>query len=128
MSRFTQIALATAAMTVALTASMSAGAQAPAAGGTAAGAEVSIPFVNRGGVRDWQAVGDNKVYIQDSQGKWYLVTLATSSPDLPFATAIGFETKGLDQLDKFGTIVVSGQRYPLSSLVVSGPPPPKPKK
>ncbi len=128
MGRLNHIAFATAAMALALAGGVGANAQAPAGAPATAGAEVSIPFVNRGGVRDWQAVGDNKVYIQDSQGKWYLVTLATSSPDLPFATAIGFETKGLDQLDKFGTIVVSGTRYPLSSLVASEPPPPKPKK
>lgn len=90
--------------------------------------EAAIPFVNHGGVRDWQTVGDDKLYIQDSQGKWYLATLATSSPDLSFATTIGFETRGADRLDKFGAVVVAGTRYPLSSLVASSPPPPKPKK
>jgi hypothetical protein len=90
--------------------------------------DAAIAFVNRGGVRDWQAVGDDKLYIQDSQGKWYLATLAMPSPDLSFATAIGFETRGADRLDKFGTIVVAGTRYPLSSLVASAPPPPKAKK
>jgi hypothetical protein len=94
----------------------------------AAQAEAAIPFVNHGGVRDWQAVGDDKIYIQASSGKWYLATLATSSPDLAFATAIGFETKGIDRLDRFGSVVVAGTRYPLASLVESAPPPPKPKK
>lgn len=90
--------------------------------------EATIAFVNHGGVRDWQAVGDDKLYIQDSQGKWYLATLATSSPDLSFATTIGFETRGADRLDKFGSVVVAGARYPLSSLVASAAPPPKAKK
>lgn len=94
----------------------------------ASGAEAAIPFANRGGVRDWQAVGDDKLYIQDAQRKWYLATLATPAPDLSFATKIGFETKGLDRLDKFGVVVVAGTRYPLKSLVTSGPPPAKPKK
>ncbi len=94
----------------------------------AAPAEVAIAFVNQGGVRDWQADGDDKIYIQDAHKKWYLATLAMSAPDLAFATAIGFETKGVDRLDKFGSVVVAGTRYPLRSLVESGPPPPRQKK
>ena len=94
----------------------------------AAKSEASIPFVNRGGVRDWQVSGDDKIYIQDSRGKWFLATLATPSPDLPYATAIGFETKGVDRLDRFGAVVVGGTRYPLKSLVESTPPPSRPRK
>ena len=90
-------------------------------------AEASIAFVNHGGVRDWQASGETKIFIQDSSGKWYLATLATASADLPYATAIGFETKGVDRLDRTGAVVIAGQRYPLSSLVASAPPPPRKK-
>ena len=100
--------------------SMPAGAQAPA--------ETSMPFANQGGVRDWQADGDSKIYVQDASGKWYLATLSVAAPDLPFATKIGFETKGTDTLDRFGVLIVQGARYPLSSLVQSGPPPAKPKR
>lgn len=88
-------------------------------------AETSIPFVNHGGVRDWQASGETKIFIQDSSGKWYVATLATASADLPYATAIGFETRGVDRLDRTGAVVIAGQRYPLSSVVPSAPPPPK---
>ncbi|MBB5985129.1 DUF6491 family protein [Sphingobium lignivorans] len=102
-------------------------AQVAASQESAKSAEVSIPFINHGGVRDWQAVGDDKLYIQDSGGKWYLATLAAPSPDLAFATAIGFETKGADRLDRFGTLVIAGNRYPLASLVASSPPPPRKK-
>lgn len=90
--------------------------------------ETSLPFANQGGVRDWQADGDSKIYVQDASGKWYLATLAVPAPDLPFATKIGFETKGADRLDRFGVLIVQGARYPLSSLVQSGPPPAKPKR
>lgn len=99
-----------------------------AAAAKQAAAEVAIPFVNQGGVRDWQAVGDDKLYIRSAQGKWYLATLAMAAPDLPFATAIGFETRGVDRLDRFGAVVVAGTRYPLTSLVESAPPPPRAKK
>ena len=93
----------------------------------AQGPEPSIALVNKSGVRDWQASGEDKIFIQDSAGKWYLVTLASASADLPYATAIGFETKGVDRLDKTGSIVVAGTRYPLASLAEGGPPPPKQK-
>jgi hypothetical protein len=129
MSQINRFALATAMATLAFVASggVRAAEQAVQAEIAAKPAEASIPFINHGGVRDWQVADDNKIYIQDSKGKWYLATLATSSPDLPFATAIGFETKGVDKLDKFGAVVVAGTRYPLSSLTESGPPPPKKK-
>ena len=91
-------------------------------------AETSMPFANQGGVRDWQADGDSKIYVQDASGKWYLATLSVPAADLPFATKIGFETKGADTLDRFGVLIVQGARYPLSSLVQSGPPPAKPKR
>ena len=91
-------------------------------------AETSMPFANQGGVRDWQADGDSRIYVQDASGKWYLATLAVAAADLPFATKIGFETKGADRLDRFGVLIVQGARYPLSSLVQSGPPPAKSKR
>ncbi len=129
MSQFKNFAFATAMAALAFTVSggVQAAEQAVQAE-QAAKADTYIPFVNRSGVRDWQVAGDDKIYIQASGGKWYLATLAVSSPDLAFATAIGFETKGIDRLDRFSSIVVAGTRYPLASLVESGPPPPKPKK
>ena len=96
----------------------------PAPQGEAA-KEASIPFVNQRGIRDWQAVSDEQIYVQASGGQWYLATLMAPAPDLPFAQTIGFETKGIDRLDRFGAIVVAGTRYPLKSLVESGPPPKK---
>ena len=90
--------------------------------------ETSIPFVDMGGIRDWQAIDDSALYVQDSGRKWYLAKLMAPCTDLTFATVIGFETKGVNRLDKFGSVVVSGQRCPLSSFVASGPPPPKAKR
>lgn len=93
----------------------------------AAPQETSIPFVNMGGIRDWQAVDDSTLYVQDNSRQWYLARLSGTCTDLPFATTIGFETKGVNRLDRFGAVVVSGQRCPLSSFVASGPPPAKKK-
>lgn len=89
--------------------------------------EASIPFVHHGGVRDWQAEGDEKLYIQDQHRQWYVATLMGPCSDLPFTTVIGIETRGPDTLDRFATILVRGQRCALISLVKSDPPPKKVK-
>lgn len=90
--------------------------------------ETSIPFVDMGGIRDWQAIDDSSLYVQDSRRSWYLARLIAPCTDLTFATTIGFETKGVNRLDKFGSVVVNGQRCALTSFIASGPPPPKAKK
>lgn len=111
-----------------MTGGMRATAQAVAAvEGRAMGKETSIPFADMSGIRDWQAVDDSTLYVQDVRRNWYIAKLMAPNPDLMFVTTIGFETKGTNQLDRFGTVVVGGQRVPLTSFVASGPPPPKPK-
>jgi hypothetical protein len=92
-----------------------------------AGKETSIPFANMGGIRDWRAIDDSSLYVQDIQRNWYIARLSAPNSDLTFVTAIGFETKGTNQLDRFASLVVGGQRVALSSFVASGPPPPKAK-
>jgi hypothetical protein len=89
----------------------------------AAAKEASIPFANMGGLRDWKAVDDETLYVQDVRRNWYLAKLLAPCTDLTFATTIGFETKGVNQLDRFGAVIVRGQRCPLRSFVASGPPP-----
>ena len=92
-------------------------------------AEASIPFANHGGIRDWREAGDRTLYIQDRARHWYRATLMTSAFDLPFTTAIGFDTGPIDRFDKFSSVVVRGQRYAVQSLVrVDGPPPPRQRK
>ncbi|MBO9574921.1 MAG: hypothetical protein J7494_04215 [Sphingobium sp.] len=90
-------------------------------------AETSIPFANMGGIRDWSAVDDTTLYVQDSSRNWYIAKLLAPCTDLSFATTIGFETKGVNRLDKFASVVVSGQRCQLASFVASSAPPAKPK-
>jgi hypothetical protein len=90
---------------------------------TRAPAETSIPFANMGGIRDWKAVDDETLYVQDVRRNWYIARLMAPCTDLMFASAIGFETKGVNQLDKFGTVIVRGQRCQIASFVASGPPP-----
>ncbi|MCW1986823.1 UNVERIFIED_ORG: hypothetical protein M2348_002573 [Sphingomonas sp. R1F5B] len=85
--------------------------------------EASIPFVNHGGIRDWRAQGDSTLYVQDQSGQWYRASLMGPAFDLPFAQAIGFDARGTDTFDRFASVVVHGQSYPVQSLVkVAGPP------
>lgn len=95
---------------------------APAAGNTA-GEQARIPFSSS--VRDFRADGRNAIYIQDVHGQWYRGTFIAPCTDLPFATAIGFNDRGVGGLDKWGTIYVRGTRCQLNSLVKSSPPPSK---
>ncbi|KKC26312.1 DUF6491 family protein [Sphingomonas sp. SRS2] len=90
--------------------------------------QARIPFANSGSIDNWQADGRQALYIQGPGRQWYHARLAGYCPDLDFATAIGFETRGIGDFDSFSTIIVRGHRCPLTSLVKSGPPPSKIKK
>lgn len=118
-------ALLTATMLV-LTPALATAAPAPATAATATAAqEASIPFPNSGSIRTWEATDRDTLYIQGPGRQWYRATLLAPCLDLPFTEAIGFETRGTSTFDRFSSIVVRGQRCPLSSLVKSDPPPRK---
>ena len=90
--------------------------------------EARIPFVSLNGVRNFHAVGKDVVYIQDARRNWYRASLMTSCLNLPFAQAIGVDTRGTNSLDRFSTLILEGERCQLQSLVRSGPPPKKEKR
>lgn len=93
--------------------------------------EASIAFANQGGVDDWRATDSRTIYFEDSHGQWYRAVLMAPAFDLPFAERIGIDSGPNGTLDKFGAVVVRGQRYPFASFEkVAGPPPKrsKPKK
>jgi hypothetical protein len=90
--------------------------------------QASIPFVNHNGIRDWHAADSRTLYVQDARRQWYRATLFAPCFDLPFAQAIGFETRGVDTFDRFSSIRVRGERCSVSSLEVSGAPPAKAKR
>ena len=79
--------------------------------------DVSIPFANFGGIRDWRADGDSAVYLEDVHGNWYRAELFSPAFDLPFVEFIGIDARPTGTLDKFGAVYVAGQRYPFKSLV-----------
>lgn len=81
--------------------------------------ELSIAAANRGGVRDWVAVDDSTLLIQDNFRKWYRVRLFAPSRHLLHAEGLGFVTGPGGTLDRTGAIVIRGQKYPISSVTAS---------
>ena len=97
--------------------------KAPLLPGTAA----SIPFVDHDGIYDFHPDGDDAIYLQARNRKWYHATLLGPCLPLSYATRIGVKTRGSSSLDKYGSILVGGQECRIDQLVTSGPPPKKVK-
>jgi hypothetical protein len=86
--------------------------------------QARIPFVDNGGIRDWRMGDDDTLYVQDRHRTWYEATLMRPVVGLGPNLAIGVDTGSLDTFDRFATIIIEGERYPLSSLVrLPGEPP-----
>lgn len=81
--------------------------------------ELSIPFANRGGIRDWVAVDDATLLVQDTFRKWYRVKLVAPTRHLLHAEGIGFVTGPSGALDNTGSLAVRGQKYPIASVTAS---------
>ena len=95
----------------------------------AIGQEARIPFVNRGAVRDFRVEGRDTVYLRAQRGRWYRATFFGKCFGLPFAQTIGIDTAGRSVLDRYGALIVSGERCQFQSLVrVEAPPPRRPRK
>lgn len=88
-----------------------------------------IPFVNHGGIWNWQAGEDDRtVYFQDLHRQWYKATLFRPAFDLPFANAIRVDAGPTDTLDKWGAIIIGHERYPFTAFEKVDGPPVKAKK
>lgn len=85
--------------------------------------EAAIPFVRFGNVNDFEADGDSAVWLQARNRQWYHAELWGPCQNLPFVQGIGVEARGVDQLDRFGALIVDGQRCQIRSLTKSAPPP-----
>lgn len=94
----------------------------PAAARPPVGQPASIPFADRGGIRDFQPDGSKAVYLQDRAGRWYRGEFLAPCSDIPFADAIAYETDATGRFDKFSRIRTRDQVCSLSSLVTSDAP------
>jgi hypothetical protein len=90
--------------------------------------EVVIPFVSSIQAVEWRRLSDQAVYVRGGRGEWYLVRTSNNCTRLRTALALGFETSALDQLDRYGALLVQGQRCPVASIARSGPPPKKARR
>lgn len=73
-------------------------------------ANASIPFVNLGGVRDWQVESSRALLVESANGRWYRATLMGPCPELRFHNALGFVTDSTHQLDRFSSVIAGGER------------------
>lgn len=68
-----------------------------------------INFANfRGQINDWRAEGTKAIMIQSLDRKWYRAEFMAPCFGLPFTQTIGFVTDGLNQIDRFSSIVIRG--------------------
>lgn len=92
-------------------------------------ADASLPFADKGGVQDWRAVSDREIWFLDTHRTWYRAVLFGPAFELPWVEHIGIDARPGGTLDRFGGIIVKGQRYNFVSFdKMSGPPPKKPGK
>lgn len=86
------------------------------------GPQASIPFADHGNVRDFHAVSDDTVFLQTRNRQWYRADLIGPCMGLPYAIGIGIDARPQGTLDRFGTILVDGQRCKIGSLTPSDSP------
>jgi hypothetical protein len=85
-------------------------------GSSMTGAQASIPFAHLGNVRDFHAVNDDTVFLQARNRQWYRADLIGPCFGLPYANGIGIDARPHGTLDRFGTIIVEGERCKIGSL------------
>ncbi len=89
------------------------------------GVETQINFPSQGAIRNFEADGNDGMWLEDRQRRWYYADFIGGCQELNFAQAIGFDTRGSATFDKFSTILVAGERCPVASLVTANKPLPR---
>ena len=89
------------------------------------GVETKINFPNQGAIRNFEADGNEGIWLEDRQRRWYYAELLGGCQELNFAQAIGFDTRGSATFDKFSTIIVAGDKCQIASLVTADKPLPR---
>lgn len=87
--------------------------------------EAVIPFLNqRDAILNWQANGQEGLWIQDGHKQWFYATVFTPCSGLEFAVQLGFKSRVMNRLDRDSEIIVPDNGHcRLTSLKTSGPPP-----
>lgn len=88
--------------------------------------EYSIPFADRGGIRNWQADGSKGVWIQAAGGKWYYAGFSSPCNSLPVSQGIRFLPGPTGDLSRWSSIRLGHEeRCFFRSLQPSDGPPKK---
>ena len=87
------------------------------------GEETHIPFVNlRGGIRSFHADDSDTVYLQDRRRDWYRAEVAGTCINLPWARAIGIDSRFGSTFQRGSRLIVEGDSCIVTSLVRSEKP------
>lgn len=89
------------------------------------GVEAQILFPNLGAIRNFEADGNDGLWLEGPQQRWYYAEIAGGCQALNFAQGIGFDTLGSPRFDKFSVIIVEGERCRIGSLVTAEKPLPR---
>lgn len=89
------------------------------------GKETSIPFANIHGIRNFETDGNDGLWLEGNNRRWYYATVAGPCWDLDFAQQIGYDTRGSNTFDKFSSILVGGHRCAVLSVVTANKPLPR---
>lgn len=90
--------------------------------------ETVIPFAATLTNIEWQAAGNDSLYLRGPKGEWYFIRTMNICSRLRSSPGIGFQTSAGGQLDRHGAILVQGVRCPIQSITRSDGPPEKPRK
>ena len=78
--------------------------------------EAVSSFSMLGGMRDFDALGRDRLIVWTSSFRPYLIELAAPSFDLKFARAIGIRARGYRVYSGFDSVIVDGMSYPIKRI------------
>lgn len=78
---------------------------------------VTINFVDLGTIENWRAEGNKAILIETVNNRWYRAEFFNPCFSLPWQETVAFVTSPRGQLNKFSSIVASGERCQFQSLV-----------
>lgn len=119
-----------AASLAAVLAGMVAAAPAQAAEVATGGEEASLPFIQHDTIRDWQANGNDGIWVQDTRQQWYYASTLGPCIGLNTAWAVSFDARPNGTLDRYSHIILPGNlgRCSLQSFRRSDAPPSRTRK
>jgi hypothetical protein len=83
--------------------------------------EISIPNMSR--FLDWRPDGNDALFVQAENGRWYHVRLRTACPRMAQRSNVRFNASPTDRFDKYSSIRAAGWRCLVDSIAESSAPP-----